>query len=44
MYEPLVTAAMFTGLRADVLLTSGSILGIMIVIAGVGMIIRVLSR
>lgn len=43
-YTSLIASTAFDGIKADVLTATGGILSIMIIIIGVGMIIRVLSR
>lgn len=43
-YTPLITEAVFTPIRADVVLTAGGMLGIFLVILGIGLIIRIIGR
>ena len=41
-WTPLITAESFTGIRADTLLAVGGILTIVLIIAGLGILMRVL--
>lgn len=43
-YTPLITAAFFDGPRADMLVTAGGYMSLAIIIIGVGLIVRVMSR
>ena len=43
-YTPLITATMFDGPKADVLLSVNGILGIMVIILAAGLIMRVFAR
>lgn len=43
-WTPLITSGDFDGIKADVLTTSGGILAVLLVIVGVGLLVRVLGR
>ncbi|BCS53909.1 hypothetical protein [Geobacter sp. SVR] len=43
-WTPLVTSTMFDGIHADMLTTSGGILSVLLIILGIGLIVKVLAR
>lgn len=43
-WTPLITSDMFTGVGADVQTVAAGIIGIMIVVVGIGILVRVLGR
>ncbi len=43
-WVPLIASTDFDGIKADVLTTSGGILAVLLVIVGVGLLVRVLGR
>lgn len=43
-WTPLITASMFTGIRADMLVAVGGILGLALIVFGIGMIMRIAGR
>ena len=42
-WTPLISAADFVGLRADVLSTAGGIISVLLVVTGIGIIYKVLT-
>lgn len=43
-WTPLIASTDFDGIKADVLTTAGGILAVLLVIIGVGLLVRVLGR
>jgi len=43
-WTPLVTSSMFDGIRADTLTAVGGIMSVLLIVLGVGILIRVLTR
>ncbi|CAH2032101.1 hypothetical protein [Trichlorobacter ammonificans] len=43
-WTPLIQAADFTGIRTDVLATAGGIISVILIICGLGILIRSLGR
>lgn len=43
-WTPLITSAAFSGIQTDVLTTCVGILGVLLTIAGIGMLIKILGR
>lgn len=43
-WTPMITADMFTGIQADVLTCATGILSVVLIVLGIGVLIRVLSR
>lgn len=43
-WTPLINSADFDGIKSDVLTTSGGILAVLLVIIGVGLLVRVLGK
>lgn len=43
-WTPLIASTDFDGIKADVLTTAGGILSVLLVIIGVGLLVRVLGR
>lgn len=43
-WTPLIASTDFDGIKADVLTTSGGILAVLLVIVGVGLLVRTLGR
>jgi hypothetical protein len=43
-WTPLVTSADFTGIQADVLTAGGGILAVLLVIVGIGLLVKILGR
>jgi len=43
-WTPLITSEMFTGIQTDVLTTATGIISVVLIVLGIGILIRVLAR
>jgi len=43
-WTPLIASTDFDGIKADVLTTSGGILSVLLVIVGIGLLVKILGR